>query len=108
MSPSNIKLKQLGSSFILKTCINPKVQKKINRTSVLSKKEDKLTDGSKKKVKAQYLASKISPNSFFEKIKIKNEVKQYKTTGIDFNTKKLSPKIEVMKKITQARRGGFE
>ena len=52
--------------------------------SVLSKKEDKLTDGSKKKVNAQQKANDVSQNNFFERIKTKYEVIQYIIIGIVF------------------------
>ena len=41
---------------------------------MLNRKEDKLTEGNKKKVIAQHIASEILLNSFFTKIKTKNDV----------------------------------
>ena len=64
---------------------------------MLSKKDDKLTDGNKKNVKAQYIASETLLNNFFVKIKTRYEETPYKDTGIIFSTKKLSPKIKVIK-----------
>ena len=94
--------------LIFKIWINPPIQNKIKRTSVLNKNEDKLTDGNKKKVNAQQVASNVSLNNFFEKIKIKYEETQYKVIGIIFNTKKLSSKTIVTKRISQDKSGGFE
>ena len=56
-NPRITKFKNIGFSFIFKTWTNAAVHKNINRISVLSKKEDKLTEGNKKKVKAQQRAS---------------------------------------------------
>ena len=76
--------------------------------SVLIKKEDSVTEGNKKKVRPQLAAMRVSLNSFFVKTKIKYDVKQYIKIGIDFNIKKLFPKIKVTKPISQERSGGLE
>ena len=54
--------------MIFRTWINPPVQNKINRISVLIKKEERLPEGNKKKVKAHVFAKDILLNKTREEI----------------------------------------
>ena len=77
---------------MFKTWIKLAIQSNISKTSVLNKKEEKLTAGIRKKAIAQKKDNNLFLNSFIESIQIKKDEKIYKRIGIVFKTKKLLPK----------------